>query len=98
MIRRNIFSTVILVALLVLGTRPALAQAGTPAKPTAPASSNKATPGDKATPGKAAPQGEKHDLAADDLRAIKKSALPEFHPQQPKRIQLDNGMVIFLQQ
>src|SRR5207244_1902829 len=35
---------------------------------------------------------------AADLRAIKKPALPEFHPQQPKRIQLSNGMVIFLQE
>lgn len=29
---------------------------------------------------------------------IKKPALPEFHPQQPTRIELENGMVIFLQE
>lgn len=30
--------------------------------------------------------------------AIKKPALPPFHPQQPTRIELENGMVIFLQE
>lgn len=38
------------------------------------------------------------DPAAADLRAISRPALPEFHPQEPKRIQLENGMVIFLQE
>src|SRR5579883_1051911 len=33
-----------------------------------------------------------------DLSAIQRPPLPEFHPQQPKRIQLANGMVIFLQE
>jgi len=47
---------------------------------------------------KSGQSGEGQDLAAADLRAIKKPPLPEFHPQQPKRIQLDNGMVIFLQE
>src|SRR5215467_12327690 len=46
------------------------------------------------TPAKSGQQ----DLAASDLRTIKNPALPEFHPQQPKRIQLENGMVIFLQE
>ncbi|HZU29484.1 MAG TPA: hypothetical protein VFB79_00115, partial [Candidatus Angelobacter sp.] len=36
------------------------------------------------------------DAATGDLRAIKKPQLPDFHPQQPKRIQFENGMVIFL--
>jgi zinc protease len=43
-------------------------------------------------------KGEKQDAAATDLRAIKKPPLPEFHPQQPKRIQFENGMVVFLQE
>ena len=43
-------------------------------------------------------QTEQQDLAASDLRTIKKPPLPEFHPQEPKRIQLENGMVIFLQE
>src|SRR5579884_1043046 len=38
------------------------------------------------------------DAATVDLRAIKKPPLPDFHPQQPKRIQFENGMVIFLQE
>lgn len=41
---------------------------------------------------------EKVDPATADLRAINRPALPEFHPQEPKRIQLENGMVIFLQE
>jgi zinc protease len=69
---------------------------------TAPAQKTKAAPGQTASkpaPGKAAPSGgEPEDLAAGDLRAMKKTPLPEFHPQEPKRIQLENGMVIFLQE
>jgi len=38
------------------------------------------------------------DLAAGDLKKIPKPPLPEFKPQQPKRIQLENGMIIFLQE
>jgi zinc protease len=83
MVRRKILSTAVFIASLGLSALLAFAQTSTPAKPNAV---------------KAAPQGEKQDLAAADLRAIKKPALPEFHPQQPKRIQLDNGMVIFLQE
>jgi zinc protease len=53
----------------------------------------------KAAPARpAAKQVEKQDLAAGDLRAIPRPALPEFRPQQPKRVQLENGMVIFLQE
>ena len=33
---------------------------------------------------------------ATDWRQIQAPPLPAFHPQQPKRIQLSNGMVIFL--
>src|SRR5438067_4422827 len=33
-----------------------------------------------------------------DLENIKIPPLPDFHPQQPKRVQLSNGMVIFLQE
>jgi zinc protease len=38
------------------------------------------------------------DLASTDLREIKRPPLPQFNPQEPKRIQLQNGMVIFLQE
>lgn len=50
----------------------------------------------QANPSAAKP--EQQDLAASDLRAIKKPPLPEFHPQEPRRIQLENGMVVFLQE
>ena len=49
-------------------------------------------------PGRAASAGQQHDLATADLQAIKRPPLPPFHPQMPKRIQLQNGMVIFLQE
>src|SRR5438270_14061032 len=35
---------------------------------------------------------------ATDLQQIKIPPLPPFHPKEPKRIQLPNGMVIFLQE
>ncbi len=47
---------------------------------------------------KSKPAGEQQDLAASDIKAIKKPPLPEFHPQLPRRIELSNGMVIFLQE
>jgi zinc protease len=72
---------------------PLRAQGGAPAKPQRSAT-GAAKPGAAKTGVPAEPQ----DMAAADLRAMKKPPLPEFHPQQPKRIQLDNGMVIFLQE
>ena len=33
-----------------------------------------------------------------DWKQIRIPPLPAFHPQQPRRIQLPNGMVIFLQE
>ena len=33
-----------------------------------------------------------------EWKQIKKPPLPAFHPQEPKRIQLANGMIIFLQE
>jgi zinc protease len=52
----------------------------------------------KATSHPALTQTEPQDAAAGDLRAIPRPQLPEFHPQQPKRIELANGMVVFLQE
>src|SRR5215468_7060120 len=86
---------VILMAVsFALTSVPVRAQAGAPAKPQRSATG-------AAKPGSAAKTGvpaEPQDMAAADLRAMRKPPLPEFHPQQPKRIQLDNGMVIFLQE
>jgi zinc protease len=64
-----------------------------PAKAQAPAAKG-ATGAAKNAPAASPAQ----DLAAADLRAIAKPPLPEFHPQQPKRIQFENGMVVFLQE
>src|SRR5712691_7814376 len=35
---------------------------------------------------------------ASDWQQIKIPPLPSFHPQEPKRVELPNGMVIFLQE
>src|SRR5262245_24461247 len=81
--------------LIALSSLLGAAQTGTPAK--SPAA--KTTQAAKAPASKASLAGAaKEDLAAADLRAIKKPPLPEFHPQQPKRVQFDNGMVVFLQE
>jgi zinc protease len=90
MVRNSLSSTLLVFALLIAGVLPAAAQTSVPAKPKAP--------GAQAPAKEAGQSAEGQDLAAADLRAIKKPPLPEFHPQQPKRIQLSNGMVIFLQE
>lgn len=85
---RSRISLTILAAIAALSL-PVFGQANSPA----PAPAKKAAPARAATT-----PAEKQDLAAGDLRAINRPPLPEFHPQQPKRVQLDNGMVIFLQE
>jgi zinc protease len=91
MISRRI-SSIILALLISLS---ATAQTSAPAKPQA--STAKVAP--TAPAGKpSSAEAAKTDLAAADLRVIKKPSLPAFHPQQPKRIQFDNGMVVFLQE
>jgi len=92
--RAHVLNLVFLAAILSLGVVPSPAQTGA-AKPQHSAS-GAAKQGAAGT--KAPETGEPRDLAATDLRGIKKPPLPEFHPQQPKRVQLDNGMVIFLQE
>ena len=94
------FRRAILLLVLTLGSLlPAQSQ---PAKAatqgTTPAGT--AEPTAKTSPAGKTAAGEKaqNDMAAGDIAAIKKPPLPEFHPQQPKRIQLENGMVIFLQE
>ena len=92
MTRKNFYLAILIFILPLL--------ASSQQAPSAPKS--KAAPGktaSKAAPAKAAPSGiEQQDQAVADLRAIKRPSLPEFHPQEPKRIQLENGMVIFLQE
>lgn len=81
-------------SLLAAHSQPAKAasQDTPPAGTAAPTA--KTSPAGKTATGEKAP----NDLAAADIAAIKKPPLPEFHPQQPRRIQLENGMVIFLQE
>jgi hypothetical protein len=69
------------------------------AKPAAQAAHTtaKTSPAQGAAKPNANPETE-HDLADSDIKAIKQPPLPPFHPQEPKRIQLSNGMVIFLQE
>jgi zinc protease len=75
------------------------AQTAAPAKPQASKSASAASSApETVAPKRAASAAAKEDLAAADLRTIAKPPLPAFHPQQPKRIQFDNGMVIFLQE
>lgn len=50
-------------------------------------------------PSSAATSGQRPPKAREtELSQIKVPTLPAFHPQQPKRIQLSNGMVVFLQE
>lgn len=85
-----VFFASFVLSALVLKTVPAFAQAA-PAKPQTAAPAGKVTP-------PAANKTAEQDLAAGDLKAIKKPPLPPFRPQQPKRVQLSNGMVVFLQE
>src|SRR2546423_5401269 len=93
MFRNKLSSLLLVLTILIAGVLGAAAQTATPAKPKAPAQAEK-----KNVPAAKGQGGEGQDLAAADLRAIKKPPLPEFHPQQPKRVQLSNGMEIFLQE
>ena len=92
MVRHNLRLIIALLTLLILSGLPVAAQAGNPAAQKKP--SAKAAPAATLKPGAA----EQQDQAAADLRAIRKPPLPEFHPQEPRRIQLENGMVVFLQE
>ncbi|HEX5432942.1 MAG TPA: pitrilysin family protein, partial [Candidatus Angelobacter sp.] len=75
-------------------------QASVPGQRTTAAARQKSSVQRKVAPPekKAAPEAQQHDLAAADIKAIKEPPLPAFHPQIPKRIELSNGMVIFLQE
>jgi zinc protease len=63
------------------------------------AAQSSSAPAKKAESAKASPS--KPSAAAGraaDWRQIKKPELPAFHPQEPKRIQFSNGMIVFLQE
>jgi zinc protease len=88
-------SKLLVLTILIAGVLGVAAQTSSPTQQKTPATGQAAKPRVPASQGQG---GQEQDLAAADLRAIKKPPLPEFHPQQPKRIQLGNGMVIFLQE
>jgi zinc protease len=91
---RNLHLPIFLLSFTLL-LSAASAQTGDKSKPKPP----QVTAATKGKAGKTTPaKPEQEDAAAADLRMIKKPPLPEFHPQQPKRIQFDNGMVLFLQE
>src|SRR6266849_971169 len=46
----------------------------------------------------ASPENQPTTTGEEEIAQIKAPPLPPFNPQQPKRIQLTNGMVIFLQE
>ncbi|HEV3039844.1 MAG TPA: pitrilysin family protein [Candidatus Angelobacter sp.] len=89
MFQNKAFTKISVLAILMALVVGAVAQTSTSAQQEA---------SEKKSTSKVAQEGGDQDLAAADLRAIKKLPLPEFHPQQPKRIELANGMVIFLQE
>src|SRR5260221_8540964 len=90
------FILVVTAVVLAFGAS-AVAQTAAPAK-TAPAQTAAAKRASTKQAPAAGPSAGKHDVSESDLRAIKRPPLPPFHPQLPKRIQLANGMVIFLQE
>ena len=101
MTRRQIQFSVLALALLMANLPLVFAQTAAPAKsPTAAAAKQKSSAQSHVAPPEknAKPSTQQQDLAAADLKTIRKPALPEFHPQLPKRIQLANGMAVFLQE
>src|SRR5437016_8870922 len=95
MFRYRLSSTFLVLTILFAGVLGAAAQTAAPAKPKAPATGQTEK---KNIPASKGQTGEGQYVAAAHLRAIKKPPVPEFHPQQPKRVELANGMVIFLQE
>jgi zinc protease len=91
MIRSHIRPFILVFAILIFNASLVHAQTGKPDATKTPSAETKA-------PAKAPSAQSGQDIAATDLKAIKKPPLPAFHPQQPTRFQLDNGMVIFLQE
>lgn len=87
-------------ALFVSSLASAFSQSASPAQKTTAAEKQKSSvQSDVAPPEKKTrPATQQEDLAASDIKAMKKVPLPEFHPQLPKRIELSNGMVVFLQE
>ncbi|HWG48866.1 MAG TPA: insulinase family protein [Candidatus Acidoferrales bacterium] len=100
MIGRKIQRTLLGMAFVIAALASGVAQTASPAKKTTAAAKQKSSVQEKVAPAEKqkAPGTQQQDLAAADIKAIKEPPLPAFHPQLPKRIELSNGMVIFLQE
>lgn len=96
MIRRFVRAIFLTVLVLGFSTPAVLGQTGKPAEKNSAQTSAKPIE-QKASP-KTGGTARQEDLAAADLKAMKHSPLPPFRPQEPKRIQFSNGMVVFLQE
>jgi zinc protease len=98
--RKILHITLLALGFVFASVAPSLAQTAGPAQKTTAAAKQKSSTQSQVAPPEKKPKtaGEQQDLAASDLKAMKKSPLPEFHPQLPRRIELSNGMVIFLQE
>src|SRR6185312_17431641 len=87
-------------ALLLASLTCAYTQTATPPQKTTAAGKQKSSVQTKVAPPeqKTKPGTQQEDLAASDIKAMKKAPLPEFRPQLPKRSELANGMIVFLQE
>lgn len=101
MTRTHVQCSLLTFALAMTSLLPLFAQTATPAKSSGTtAAKQKSSAQTRVAPAEkpAKSSVQQQDLAASDLKAIRKPPLAEFHPQLPKRIQLANGMVVFLQE
>lgn len=98
---KQIQSSVLGFTLLLASFAPVLAQTAVSGKAsTGAAAKQKSSAQTRVAPVEkpTKPAAQQADPAASDLKAMRKPPLPEFHPQLPKRVQLANGMVVFLQE
>jgi len=100
MIGTQIQRTLLGLAFAITALASGVAQTATPAKKSTAAAKQKSSVQVQVAPAekKTAPGTQQQDLAAADIKAIKEPQLPQFHPQLPRRIELSNGMVVFLQE
>src|SRR6185312_2641410 len=87
-------------ALLLASLTTAYSQTATPPQKTTASGKQKASVQTEVAPPekKTKPATQQEYLASFDIKAMNKVPLPEFRPQLPKRIELANGMVVFLQE
>src|SRR5438045_7669153 len=91
MIAFHLRTRLALFALLGIATA-SMGQSSTATKTPKGAASRKSSPASKAAP------QQSSGARTGDWRQIKKPPLPPHHPQEPKRIELANGMIVFLEE